>query len=176
MALAPRMPVGRTPRPVVAVSGAAYLVTLPNRSTHRVGKDKRCDCGRGPHCPAVNAVAAYRRAGGQQAPDPAPVAESAPASAPALLLRPPVCPICGAATQPAAPGLSPTAFTCPNGAGAHWFEWRAQEVLARRAQAPMPAWWPKWTAEERAAWLQERYDALLALYAGGPAGCQTVYS
>ncbi|MBU0491016.1 MAG: hypothetical protein KKB13_04135, partial [Chloroflexi bacterium] len=62
----------RRNQPVVTVAGHAYLVTMADRSTHRVSKDRRCDCPQGARCPAVRAVARYLRAGGRRAPDPLP--------------------------------------------------------------------------------------------------------
>lgn len=80
---------------VVTVVGYFYSVdfgdedTRNHRMAHRVGKDRRCTCSLGGRCPAVAAVAAYLRAGGERAPDPPPgYYPVAPAS----------CPICGAAT------------------------------------------------------------------------------
>ena len=74
----------------VRVSGYLYSVTLgpdvPPHS-HYVGKDKRCTCPLGADCPAVSAVLAYLRKGGQRAPDP-------PHGF--YPLAPERCPVCGA--------------------------------------------------------------------------------
>lgn len=80
---------------VVAVIGYFYSVEFGDEyarnhhTAHRVGKDRRCTCPQGERCPAVAAVSAYLRAGGERAPDPPPgYYPVAPAS----------CPICGAGT------------------------------------------------------------------------------
>jgi hypothetical protein len=39
-------------------------------------------------------------------------------------------------------------------------------VLTRYRQT-RPAWWPTWTGEERAAYLDERHQAMMDLYRGG---------
>ncbi len=74
----------------IAISGYFYDVTFDAgvpRQVHRVGKDRRCTCPQGAHCPAVAAVTEYLKAGGERAPDPPlgfyPVA-------------PALCPICKA--------------------------------------------------------------------------------
>ena len=75
---------------VVQVSGYFYTVDLgPDvlPRSHHVGKDKRCSCLLGPDCPAVPAVVAYLRKGGQRAPDP-------PHGF--YPLAPERCPVCGA--------------------------------------------------------------------------------
>ncbi|MBU1749107.1 MAG: hypothetical protein KKA73_15585, partial [Chloroflexi bacterium] len=80
------------------------------------------------------------------------------------LLACPICPICGQPTAPPAPGQPAVAFACPT-VPSHWIEWRAAQVLTKRcAQRP----WPEWTAADRAAWLQDRYQDLLDLYRDGP--------
>jgi hypothetical protein len=73
---------------VVTVVGYFYEVDFgPNHpNVHRVGKNRRCTCPAGVTCPAVTAVVAYLKSGGERAPDPPlgyyPVA-------------PMTCPICG---------------------------------------------------------------------------------
>lgn len=69
----------------VTILGSEYLVDYGSgvgRRFHRVNKYKECACG-DPHCPAIDAVRAYLRAGGARAPDPE---------------RMPPCPICGSRT------------------------------------------------------------------------------
>jgi len=83
---------------VVTITGYFYRVDFCNgdeikgslhKSTHRVNKEKRCTCYRGADCPAVSAVAAYLKEGGERAPDPPPgFFPAAPSS----------CPICGKET------------------------------------------------------------------------------
>ena len=74
----------------VRVSGYLYSVDLGpdvNPRSHCIGKDKRCTCPLGADCPAVSAVLAYLRKGGQRAPDP-------PHGY--YPLAPDRCPVCGA--------------------------------------------------------------------------------
>jgi len=71
--------------PSVSIAGCEYLVDYGSRVKgrfHRVNKYKECSCG-DPHCPAIDAVRSYLRAGGVRAPDP---------------VRMPPCPICGGRT------------------------------------------------------------------------------
>ena len=72
-----------SPPQVVAHLGY-YLVTLAPGAQHVVNKSRACLCDLGAHCPAVQAVADYLRAGGQRAAD-----------LPAHHLIPENCPVCG---------------------------------------------------------------------------------
>jgi hypothetical protein len=83
---------------VVTITGYFYRVDFYNgdeikgnlhKSTHRVSKEKRCSCYRGADCPAVSAVAAYLKEGGERAPDPPPGF---------FQVAPSACPICGKET------------------------------------------------------------------------------
>lgn len=80
---------------VVTIAGYFYRVDFSNgdeikdslhKSTHRVSKEKRCSCYRGADCPAVSAVSAYLKAGGERAPNPPPGF---------FPVAPSTCPICG---------------------------------------------------------------------------------
>ena len=78
---------------VVTVVGYFYHVEFANdgsqnhSTVHRVGKDRRCTCPLGDRCPAVAAVAAYLKSGGERAPDPPPGFYP---------VAPSICPICRA--------------------------------------------------------------------------------
>ncbi len=83
---------------VVTIAGYFYRVDFSNGDeikgnlhtiTHRVSKEKRCSCYLGVDCPAVSAVAAYLKAGGERAPDPPPGF---------FPVAPSTCPICGKET------------------------------------------------------------------------------
>jgi hypothetical protein len=80
---------------VVTIAGYFYRVDFCNgdeikgslhKSIHRVSKEKCCSCYRGVDCPAVKAVAAYLKEGGERAPDPPPGF---------FPVAPSACPICG---------------------------------------------------------------------------------
>ncbi len=84
------LPTYLSEKAVVTISGYFYAVDLgadTRKQVHRVGKDRRCTCPQGTHCPAVAAVTEYLKAGGERAPDPPPGFYPV---APAL------CPICKA--------------------------------------------------------------------------------
>ncbi len=58
---------------MVQLSGYFYTVDLGpdvHPRQHYVGKNRRCACALGADCPAVSAVSAYLRSGGERAPDP----------------------------------------------------------------------------------------------------------
>ena len=77
--------------PTITPMRGYYWVRYPDYvrpGTHLVRKDKTCACELGADCPAVQAVAAYLRQGGQRAPE-----------APAHQLIPPACPVCGGAVK-----------------------------------------------------------------------------
>ena len=74
----------------VRVEGYTYLVDFGQGIKprfHSVLKNGRCTCTSGTSCPAVEAVREYRKAGGEQAPEP-------PAGYYAAI--PEKCPLCGA--------------------------------------------------------------------------------
>ena len=84
--LSPRL----TDTVVVRVEGYAYLVDLGQGTRprfHSVLKTGRCTCSTGTSCPAVEAVREYRKAGGEQAPEP---------PADYYATSPEKCPLCGA--------------------------------------------------------------------------------
>lgn len=79
------------PTTLVTPMAGYYLVTLSEGICprhHMVRKDKTCACDLGAVCPAVLAVVAYLKAGGQRAAD-----------APAQHQIPACCPICGGAVK-----------------------------------------------------------------------------
>ncbi|MFZ6029753.1 MAG: hypothetical protein ACOYYS_18730 [Chloroflexota bacterium] len=87
---------------------------------HIVGKDRACGCTLGANCPAVEAVRAYLREGGERAPNPMPP-----------------CPVCGAATcrdrrwdgrHTQEPGWS-----CTQGGVSHFLQAKAERIRARLA-------------------------------------------
>ncbi len=96
---------------VSAVIGA-YHVRLRGE-LHVVNKLRRCSCRRA-RCPAIQAVAAYLRAGGPRAPEP--------------LVR---CPICQAG---AAGSLERQDWNCLLDRG-HYFQWRVQRLREARQRA-----------------------------------------
>lgn len=117
----------------VSVSGYLYSVNLGpdvRPRSHYVGKDKRCTCPLGADCPAVSAVAAYLRKGGQRAPDP-------PHGF--YPLAPERCPVCGAPAY-FEPKLSSkrrgAGWGCSKTGQKHY--WRARARLLREALAANP--------------------------------------
>jgi len=122
---------------VVSVSGYFYAVDLcdgahPQR--HRVGKDRKCTCGRGADCPAVQAVVEYLKSGGERTPDPP------PGYFPVAPLN---CPVCGAEAY-FAPSLSSkrrgAGWACARGGTTHY--WQHQGSVLRGLFASHPWLFP----------------------------------
>ena len=107
-----------TPTTITA-DGYFYLVDFGENvhpRVHRVGKNGKCTCYLGQHCPAVDEVADHLKDGGERAPDP-------PAGYYPML--PACCPICGADVQ-----LDTTlsskkrgvGWRCANGGSLHYWQ------------------------------------------------------
>jgi hypothetical protein len=121
----------------VSVSGYFYTVNLGpdvHPRYHHVGKDRRCTCGLGEDCPAVQAVVEYLRGGGERAPD-------VPSGF--FPVAPQVCPICGADTY-YVPDLSSrrrgAGWACVKGSETHY--WLAHVATLRKALQENPWLFP----------------------------------
>jgi hypothetical protein len=125
--LVPRL----TSNATVRVEGYTYQVDFgPGTSTrfHAVLKNGRCTCGLGANCPAIEAVREYRKAGGEQAPEP---------PSDYYAVAPEVCPLCGGRVYE-------TGLVHPE-KGVEWRcaanEWHARQhhlQLVRLAHPPSP--------------------------------------
>jgi hypothetical protein len=109
----------------VTTAPGAYVVTETGRGDIRlyvVGKDKTCTCGgkAEQRCPHIEAVAAYLRAGGKQAPE---ATQKAPVSSSSLI--PSTCPICGSAVR-----VEDATGACPlwrcQADSSHYWQWRGE--------------------------------------------------
>ena len=117
----------------IAVEGYFYLVDFGEGVSpriHKVGKNKRCTCYLGKHCPAVDEVADYLKAGGERAPDP-------PSGYYPVI--PACCPICGAEVE-SDPALSSrkrgVGWRCLNGGKTHYWQRMAQALHTQTEQNP----------------------------------------
>jgi hypothetical protein len=124
---------------VVTITGYFYRVDFCNADdlraslsamTHRVSKEKRCTCYRSASCPAVSAVTAYLKAGGERAPDPPPgFYPVSPAS----------CPICSAPTvfdHRLSSKQRGAGWRCTQGGSLHYWEDQVQVLKQRFAENP----------------------------------------
>ncbi len=128
---------------VVTITGYFYSVDFSNSDdleaslrtmTHRVSKEKRCTCYRGASCPAVAAVAAYLKAGGEHTPDPPPGYYP---------VAPAACPICGAETMydPCLDSRQRGAgWRCISGGSRHY--WEAHVLVLKQKFAANPWHFP----------------------------------
>ncbi len=143
--------------PTVIVQGHAYRVDLGPEVQpryHTVRKDCACDCSLDKDCPAVDAVRAHLRAGGERAPDPPPKYW---ATAPKL------CPICGelaTADRMLNSRRHGLGWRCLSDSG-HYWQVRAcwlraaqERAYARSPDALGLPGVPRQTAEERAAFFK----------------------
>jgi hypothetical protein len=121
---------------VVTVVGYFYHVELANDRSqnhspvHRVGKDRRCTCPLGDRCPAVAAVAAYLKAGGERAPDPP------PGYYPVV---PSICPICRAPAvfdNRLSSVRRGAGWRCTQAGGLHYWETHVQVLRQKLAANP----------------------------------------
>ncbi len=125
--LAPRL----TNNATVRVEGYVYLVDFgPGVKTrfHAVLKNGRCTCPRGPDCSAIEAVREYRKAGGEQAPEP-------PQGY--YVEAPNKCPLCGARVYET--GLVHPQKGVEWGCATNKWHYRQQHLkLALQAHPPSP--------------------------------------
>jgi hypothetical protein len=178
----------------VTTAPGVYVVTETGRGGIRiyvVGKDKTCTCGgkAEQHCPHIEAVAAYRKAGGKQAPE---ATQKAPASPSSLI--PSTCPICNSAVQVKSVTGAYPLWRC-QADSSHYWQWRGErsgvrEFLTNRlhpsklglshrqtlgeqdeflvdARARLAAYYVsiQQTPEERERFLADARDQLAAYYA-----------
>ncbi|HOD05037.1 MAG TPA: hypothetical protein PKH92_08340 [Anaerolineaceae bacterium] len=131
-------PPKKPPQPAqVMVAGYFYAVDLGSTSPpgghsppHRVGKDRRCSCPLGKHCPAVQAVADHLRAGGERAPDPPPGF---------FPVAPAECPVCGAETifdNSLSSKRRGAGWRCTLGSSAHYWQAHVQILKQKFADNP----------------------------------------
>jgi hypothetical protein len=127
----------------VTVIGYFYGVDLGygvQPQHHRDGKDRKCTCGLGADCPAVQAVVDYLKAGGERAPD------LSPGYFP---VAPQACPICGEETY-YVPGLSSkrrgAGWACVKGSESHY--WQHHVNVLRGLFAANPWLFPPVVAED----------------------------
>lgn len=106
-----------TPEVITVVGG--YRVLWQGK-LHVISKQRVCSCGR-PNCSAIQAVAAYLKAGGQRAPD------AIPPPQPHGL----TCPICQSL---ACGSLQAKDWSC-TADRSHFFLWRTEQLRAARAKA-----------------------------------------
>lgn len=119
----------------VRVTGYFYAVDLGSHvrpQHHYVGVNAECNCDLGRSCPAVDAVRAYLKDGGQRA-------ERPPFGY--YPVRPAKCPICDQRTANA-PSLSSrnrgAGWICPSGKS-HYWQHRAQISATRQKLSTMNA-------------------------------------
>lgn len=118
---------------VVTVIGYFYGVDLGysvQPQHHRVGKDRKCTCGLGADCPAVQAVADYLRAGGLHAPDPPPGY---------FPVAPQSCPVCGADAYYVAELSSRkrgAGWACARGSETHYWQYHVNVLKGLFAANP----------------------------------------
>ena len=117
---------------VVTVAGYFYAVNFRSNqpNVHRVGKDRRCICPAGSKCPAVVAVAAYLKAGGERAPDPPPGYYP---------VAPKTCPICGAQAiydQNLGSKQRGAGWRCNQAGSRHYWEDQVQALRQKMAENP----------------------------------------
>jgi hypothetical protein len=117
----------------IVVSDYFYAVDLGpsvRPQHHRVGKNAECTCFLAERCPAVDAVRAYLKAGGDRVPDPPPGYYP---------VHPAKCPICGAETA-REPQLSSkrrgAGWRCLKGGTAHYWQ-KMGQVLAEKYAAKL---------------------------------------
>ncbi len=141
----------------VTTAPGMYVVTETGRGGIRiyvVCKDKTCTCGgtAEQHCSHIEAVAAYRRAGGKQAPEATQKALASPSS-----LIPSTCPICSSAVQVEdATGAYPL-WRC-QADSSHYWQWRGEQngvrdfLINRSHPSKLGAFYQQ-TLEEREAFM-----------------------
>jgi hypothetical protein len=144
-----------------------YVVTETGRGGIRlyiVGKDKTCTCGGTAerYCPHIEAVAAYRKAGGKRAPEATQKALASPSS-----LIPSTCPICDSTVQVEdATGAYPL-WRC-QADSSHYWQWRGErsgvrEFLTNRSHPSKLGAFYRQTLEERDAFLAIAQQRLASL-------------
>ena len=152
----------------VTTAPGMYVVNETNRKGTRVyivGKDKTCTCGgkAEQHCPHIEAVAAYRQAGGKQAPE---ATRKAPTLTSSLI--PSTCPICSSAVQVEdATGAYPL-WRCQADSSHYWM-WRGErngvrEFLTQSHSNKMGAFYEQ-TPEQRDTFLVNAQERLVSFYA-----------
>ena len=152
----------------VTTAPGVYVVTETGRGGIRlyiVGKDKACTCGgtAEQYCPHIEAVAAYRKAGGEQAPEATEKALASPSS-----LIPSTCPICKSAVQVKdATGAYPL-WRC-QADSSHYWQWRGErsgvrEFLTQPHPNKVGVCYEQ-TPEERERFLADARERLASYYA-----------
>jgi hypothetical protein len=121
---------------VITVVGYFYAVNFgpSHPQTHRVGKNRRCTCPDGVSCPAVGAVVAYLKSGGERAPDPPPGYYP---------VAPMTCPICGADAvydQNLGSKQRGAGWRCIQAGSRHY--WEDQVSALRQKMADNPWYYP----------------------------------
>jgi hypothetical protein len=115
----------------VTVVGYFYGVDLGpavRARHHRVGKGRKCTCGLGATCPAVQAVADYLKAGGERSPDPPPGY---------FPVAPQSCPVCGAeAYYTAELSSRKRGAGCARGSETHYWQYQVNVLKGLRLQEP----------------------------------------
>jgi hypothetical protein len=117
----------------VTVIGYFYDVDLGygvKPQHHRIGKDLICTCGLGAGCPAVQAVAACLKDGGERTPEPPPGF---------FPVAPHTCPVCGAKAF-FAPELGSrrrgTGWSCSKGRKSHYWQYHVNVLRVLFAANP----------------------------------------